>query len=1104
MYHQHCRFKFSTRCFTVLSGLLCLSAFWLAPSAAQTVQPSRKAADSLYEQGDYAASAVAYHQLTAYWLAQGEPDSAYLTQLWEAKSYIQQYLFTEARALLQPIYEGEPPAQDPGLLSRAYHETSYSLMGDGQLEEALALSEKSIEVEQGRTAVDSFQLAKFYEFKGFLLMQTGRGKKAKRWVNNAHQIRKALLPPTDKELGYSANTLFIVMDALGDLPAADSAISEAWEILSQQLPEEHPHLALVANNYATHLMDVGQPEKAKAFLLKAIASNQKGERLFPLVGDFVNLGLWYLKLGESETAEQYYAQAWAIADTLLPAPHSARTEVLDALGAAAYEKRELDKAEKWFELAMEEKDALFGENSVELAQSLYNMGLLAKEREDWARAGERFSRAYTIRAELLGGAHPKTADVLYEMGEIAWARQQPDTALQYLQESLRIYREKLGDSHHHTLANFLQLAEINLAKARYNRSERFWKMGWAAACGWEEVDDRQQIWPPQTGFSIQKLHPEVLRLLNFRLQVLLSNPTELRGSEIREAMLLFVAFHTWLPRFQALYTQNTAEGDVRGQIQRAYQQFAVLAYHILPKGTFDNQKWQNVLLSCIQASRGATIRANLNDRKAIRYAGVSDSLVQVGQQLKQQLQFSMAQQQALLPGTAEGKQLALQQQQLLQHWEAYSQHIRERFPQYYQSLYAASFPDAQGLRQILGERQHMVLAFFHLDSTLLAVKADRDTLQAQWLDLPRGWQDSLSRYRQVLQQAKSPGATAQLGHWLYQQLWQPLEIPPQQQVKILPDGPLCYLNFETLLTDLPQNPTEMRQWPWLLRQHCVYYGFGFLGQKTQAKSASGKVLGIAPGFQEELKSSYLQQLPPQSSPDSTFLQWLRTPWSLQFVAELPEKGWGESLTEDQATQPRLFAAASEAAVLHFGTHARMRNDQPLNSFLALYPLPEDPQSGYLYTHELYARQLRAQLAVLTACETGLGTFRQGEGVLSLAHAFRFAGCPSVVYSLWSIDDERSNVLAEAFYEALRAGKSSAEALQTAKLAYLEAVDEPTLAMPFYWGSLVLTGEDAPIDLETDGLFASGWGYAMLGLLLGGAALGWYRHRRKQLRARGAS
>ena len=120
--------------------------------------------------------------------------------------------------------------------------------------------------------------------------------------------------------------------------------------------------------------------------------------------------------------------------------------------------------------------------------------------------------------------------------------------------------------------------------------------------------------------------------------------------------------------------------------------------------------------------------------------------------------------------------------------------------------------------------------------------------------------------------------------------------------------------------------------------------------------------------------------------------------------------------------------------------------------------------GFLHAYEIYNLPLQARLAVLSACETGVGELVKGEGVMSLARAFHYAGCPSVVTSLWKVDDEATAQLMQYFYENLANGKTKSTALREAKLSYLKNAPE-SKKHPLYWAGFVLIGDDSEIILQ---------------------------------------
>ncbi len=97
------------------------------------------------------------------------------------------------------------------------------------------------------------------------------------------------------------------------------------------------------------------------------------------------------------------------------------------------------------------------------------------------------------------------------------------------------------------------------------------------------------------------------------------------------------------------------------------------------------------------------------------------------------------------------------------------------------------------------------------------------------------------------------------------------------------------------------------------------------------------------------------------------------------------------------------------------------------------------------------------MVVLSACETGIGEYQRGEGILSLARGFLFAGAGSIVTTLWSIDDRASSQIVEAFYTNLKAGQKKDEALRNAKLAYLAKYRGSNRAHPLFWAAFVPVG-----------------------------------------------
>jgi CHAT domain-containing protein len=162
----------------------------------------------------------------------------------------------------------------------------------------------------------------------------------------------------------------------------------------------------------------------------------------------------------------------------------------------------------------------------------------------------------------------------------------------------------------------------------------------------------------------------------------------------------------------------------------------------------------------------------------------------------------------------------------------------------------------------------------------------------------------------------------------------------------------------------------------------------------------------------------------------------------------------EPIVGDRATETSLKRQWQGAGYLHLATHGIVaKSDRSgLDTWLALAPDPPGGEDGRLTLAEIFDSQLTAQLAVLSACDTGNGAI-SGEGTIGLARAFLKAGVPTVVASLWKVPDRPTALLMEEFYRHLLAGRDRATALQMA----MQTV-RTRYPHPFNWAAFVVIGE----------------------------------------------
>jgi CHAT domain-containing protein len=164
----------------------------------------------------------------------------------------------------------------------------------------------------------------------------------------------------------------------------------------------------------------------------------------------------------------------------------------------------------------------------------------------------------------------------------------------------------------------------------------------------------------------------------------------------------------------------------------------------------------------------------------------------------------------------------------------------------------------------------------------------------------------------------------------------------------------------------------------------------------------------------------------------------------------------------EAREDRVKAEAAAARVIHFATHGTLNNGSPMYSHLVL-ARGDANEDGLLEAWELMQMDLRAELAVLSACDTARGRVGAGEGMIGLTWALFVAGVPTTVVSQWQVESASTRDLMVSFHRGIssppREGKARATKSEALRQAALKLLRRPETSHPFYWAGFVLVGDD---------------------------------------------
>jgi CHAT domain-containing protein len=353
----------------------------------------------------------------------------------------------------------------------------------------------------------------------------------------------------------------------------------------------------------------------------------------------------------------------------------------------------------------------------------------------------------------------------------------------------------------------------------------------------------------------------------------------------------------------------------------------------------------------------------------------------------------------------------------------------------------------------------------------------------RWKDLgdARQIDEEIDAYRQALRDPRR-GDVRQLARELDEKLMQPVRSMGMEARHLIlsPDGEQNLLPFEALVDE---------QGHYLIQNYSISYvttGRDLLRMQIPRTARSEPVVVANPSFGEPP----LVQVARQGMSSVYFAPLAGTAEEARELKSLfPE---AKVLTGSQANKRELERVASPT-ILHIATHgfflenpvnapedkkpvnptkrdvrgihATLKTENPLlRSGLALAGAnldQDDNEDGILTALEASSLNLwGTKLVTLSACDTGIGEVKNGEGVYGLRRAFIIAGAETVVMSLWPISDSVTRDLMSSYYRGLREGLGRGEALRRAQLAMLNRKGHE---LPFYWASFIQVGEWANLD-----------------------------------------
>ncbi|MCP9750145.1 CHAT domain-containing protein [Ferruginibacter sp. HRS2-29] len=482
----------------------------------------------------------------------------------------------------------------------------------------------------------------------------------------------------------------------------------------------------------------------------------------------------------------------------------------------------------------------------------------------------------------------------------------------------------------------------------------------------------------------------------------------------------------------------------------------------------------------------ARIRSRMDKQRAIRFSQVPASIMAEEARLRESIRLA-------LQGKAAHDEKIKAYIAAVNSWNDYQQMLREKYPAYYEMRYGTKEKNVAALSQSI-PAGITVLRYFFTGPDLFVLVATRQ--KQQLIVLPT---DRLTENVLALNDPRTaPAQAGEAGFNLYNQLWKPVEkLVGNNRVMIIPDDILYNITFDMLVPERVDNYRDLAKKA-LVNKYAIsyYYSLLALNEQKPVSKMKASFIGFSPEFSDEQKKVYSELIKNDSlHADNTYLSLLPLPFTTSLVREVHDNLGGEIFLNDRSTPEAFRTHAGNHTIIYIGTHAEANNNYPEFSRLIF---AKDPQKASgensLYLFDIYNCDLSSDLVILTACESGKAGYQDGEGMVSMAHAFSYAGSQSILTGLWKIDEQSSTIITDHFYKNLLEGMTKDEALRQAKLKYLSE-NEGRMLAPKYWAGLVIMGDTSPVVLPRNKKTLAFWmaGGLFLVLLMG---ILYYRRRKK--------
>ncbi len=861
----------------------------------------------------------------------------------------------------------------------------------------------------------------------------------------------------DPNSTIARNNLGVLFKLRGRYNDALRVLAEAEAILKQECGHDCPDLPSMYLNIGIIYNQKQDFERALQYLIFAEnLYHEKGIQTDKSSSVYNNIGNSYFGMNEFRKALQSYKKGIDVKKEI----DATGLDISYANCASTYEELErVDSASLYYNYSIQAKKDRYGSGNYRLISTYNNYGKLLQSNGNLELAGEYISKALRLAQDTLPAKHPLVAECHERMG--SW---------------------------------YLKSGEANKALDHYQMGINSIIFDYDSTNVYDNPDLASEIIS----------EPILLKILLGKA-VVLNKIYEKTGepNNLLASLDVLELANMLSEKMRSSYLGEESKLLITGYARAGFDRTISTAYDLYE--LTGDIEYANKAFVSAEKSKSSVLLASLQEVELKKDLAIPPDLKVLEQDIKSETDIYKKKlyEERQRSEPDEGKLTDWQARlfYLSQQLDSLNDVIREKFPEY-AAKYNNEVIDLYGIMNKL-DKDQVMLEYSLSDTCLFIFAVSSDDFHISRLMIDSSFHSSVD----ILSQFLRNNDFANNGIDDYRQyldaaysLYSTFLLPVQDMIEgkkllIIPDGEIGYIPFEALLTELPSGETmEYRTLPYLIYKYRTNYSYSatlFFDDDSKRETAEQQLLAFAPTY-ENMGEINAEKFPANRDFSTNLVPLRFISTEIQSISEILDC---EAYEGYAATEQVFKDEAPNFDILHLAMHTMINDENPLYSQL-VFTLNNDTledNDGLLNAYEIYNMQLSARMAVLSACNTGYGKLQKGEGIMSMARGFIFAGVPSIIMTLWAVEDQSGSILMSKFYKNLVGGMEIDEALQEAKLQYLIEADQLG-AHPYLWSGYVSIG-------STDALISGGLNrlfqiiIALVGLAMIIFMIFWFRKRK---------